>query len=317
MTKPVLLGIRGAWCLLASWVLLLSPNLYAQEGAVIEEIVVTGSYIKRDSFDSASPITILTAETIEANATTNLGEVLAAQTFNYGSDTQTNTYSARFQLGNVSQSNLRGLGSGATLDLIDGKRTNNPFLSNAMPQIAIARIDILKDAASATYGTDAVAGVVNLIPRKDYSGVTTSLFYTTDEGGDYDETAFEILMGSETVNGHFTMAARYSTREELKQVDRPEYIRDGFDRSGTGNPGDWLVPVRDATGAMVDQSPLAPGLQGAKMVDPGCGVFNGPGGADAGLSARRPQGRSDEGGATSRNPRSTAVASSQDRRSAR
>ena len=245
---------------------------YAEEG-VIEEIVVTGSYIKRDSFDSSSPLTIVDQEAISANATPNLGEVLVAQTFNYGTDFQTNTYSARFQLGNISQSNLRGLGPGATLDLIDGKRTNNPFLSNAMPQIAIERIDILKDGASALYGTDAVAGVVNLIPRKDFNGIKTSLFFTQDEGADFNETQLEILAGSETENGHFTLAGRYSTRGTLEQVERPKFLREGFERSGTGNPGDWLVPGRDATGAIVSSR---------RQTDPGCGVFDGPGGTDVG-----------------------------------
>ena len=157
MTKTARLGLGGLCGGLAA--LLFWPTvLIAQEGSVIEEIVVTGSLIKRDSFDSSSPLTVVTQEAIEANATPNLGEVLVAQTFNYGSDFQTNTYSARGQIGSVTPANLRGLGSGATLQLLDGLRTNNAFLNNAMPQIAIERIDILKDGASAIYGTDAVAG---------------------------------------------------------------------------------------------------------------------------------------------------------------
>lgn len=272
--------LAGLSCLAAALTLLPVSNVMAED--IIEEIVVTGSYIKRDSFDSSSPITIVDQASIAANATPNLGEVLVAQTFNYGTDFQANTYSARFQLGNISQANLRGLGAGATLDLIDGKRTNNPFLSNSLPQIAIKRIDILKDGASALYGTDAVAGVVNLITRKNFTGITMSLFHTEDKAGDFDEQQFEFLAGSATDNGHITFAGRYATRSALEQVDRPIYLRQGFERSGTGNPGDWLVPVRDGTGAMVDQNPLLPGIQGSRQVDPGCGAFNGPGGTDVG-----------------------------------
>ena len=205
--------------------LLLPPDLSAQEDESIEEITVTGSYIRRDSFDSSSPITIVDQELISANATPNLGEVLASQTFNYGTDFQTNTYAARGQGGNDSESNLRGLGAGATLDLIDGKRTNYPYLTNAMPQIALERIDILKDGASALYGTDAVAGVVNLIPRKDFRGIKMSLFYTQDGSSDFDESQFEFLTGTETANGHFSLAGRYSTRSTLEQVERPQYLR--------------------------------------------------------------------------------------------
>ncbi len=262
--------------------LTLLPVSNAMAEEQIEEIVVTGSYIKRDSFDSSSPITIVDQTAIAANATPNLGEVLVAQTFNYGTDFQTNTYSARFQLGNISQANLRGLGPGATLDLIDGKRTNNPFLSNSIPQIAIRRLDILKDGASALYGTDAVAGVVNLITRKNFTGVTTSLFHTQDDSNDFDEQQFEILAGAETDNGHITIAGRWSSRSALEQVERPKFLREGFERSGTGNPGDWLVPVRNGTGALVDQNALVAGIQGSRQVDPGCGAFNGPGGTDVG-----------------------------------
>lgn len=281
MKKTKRLGVlAGLSCFATTLALLPVSNAIAEEQ--IEEVVVTGSYIKRDSFDSASPLTIVDQASIAANATPNLGEVLAAQTFNYGTDFQSNTYAARFQLGNISQANLRGLGPGATLDLIDGKRTNNPFLSNSMPQIAIQRIDILKDGASALYGTDAVAGVVNLITRKNFTGVTTSLFHTQDDDNDFDEQQFEILVGSETDNGHIVIAGRYSTRSTLEQTERPKFLRQGFERSGTGNPGDWLVPVRDGTGAMVDQNPLVAGIQGSRQVDPGCGAYNGPGGTDVG-----------------------------------
>lgn len=144
--------VRWALCsLVLATTLTPATNLQAQSDSTIEEIVVTGSLIKRDSFDSASPLTVVDSEAIEANATPNLGELLVAQTFNYGTDFQTNTYAARSQDGATSAANLRGLGVGATLNLIDGKRSNNPFLTNAMPQIAIERIDILKDSASAIY----------------------------------------------------------------------------------------------------------------------------------------------------------------------
>jgi iron complex outermembrane receptor protein len=274
---------RASCCVLAALLLAPAQSLLAQDESQIEEIVVTGSFIKRDSFDSPSPLTVVDSEAIEANATPNLGEVMVAQTFNYGTDFQTNTYAARAQIGNISQSNIRGLGAGATLDLIDGKRTNNPFLTNSMPQIAIQRIDVLKDSAAALYGTDAVAGVVNIIPNKTYEGVTTSVFYTSDKNNDFDETQIEMLMGSAFDRGHFSIAGRYATRGTLRQTERPEFLRKGFDRSGTGNPGDWLVPQRDASGAIVDSNPNVPGHQDKRMVDPGCGAYDGPGGKDNGV----------------------------------
>lgn len=279
MTKPTR---RGVWAGAASFACAfgLLPGLPAsaqQENAAteLEEVVVTGSYIKRDSFDSASPITIVDQEAISNNATPNLGEVLVNQTFNYGSDFQTNTYGARPQIGSTTNANLRGLGTRATLDLIDGKRTASGNLTSALPQIAIDRIDILKDGASAIYGTDAVAGVVNIITRKNFSGTKFSAFYQRDKDDTLDEQQYEFIAGSDTDDGHITMAFGYKSRGALEQTERPEFLRGGFERSGTGNPGRWSVPVRDATGAITSSRTLR---------DPGCGVGadQWPGGTDVG-----------------------------------
>jgi outer membrane receptor for ferrienterochelin and colicin len=95
-------------------------------------------------------LTVVDSEEISDNATPNLGEVLVNQTFNYGSDFQTNTYAARSQVGTTTAANLRGLGERATLNLLDGKRGVGTNLNSTLPQIAIDRIDILKDGASAT-----------------------------------------------------------------------------------------------------------------------------------------------------------------------
>lgn len=234
----------------------------------MEEVVVTGSYIKRDSFDSASPLTVIDQVDISAQATPALGEILANQTYNYGSDFVSNTYAARSQEGNATSANLRGLGTGATLNLIDGRRSADSNLNRLMPQIAISRIDILKDGAAALYGTDAVAGVVNIITRKNFSGAEVSYFYTQDGEDDFYENSVEFISGTDTDNGHITVAASYRRKTTLEQTERPIFLTEGFERSGTGNPGDWLVPVRDATGAIVSS---------ARMTDPGCGVDNGSG----------------------------------------
>ena len=129
----------------------------------IEEIIVTGSLIKRDNFDSASPLQVLEAAEILAEATPALGEIIYNQTFNYGSDAFSSHYSVTNPEGSRTGANFRGLGGGATLTLLDGKRVLDSNLNNLIPQIAIERIDILKDGASAIYGSDAVAGVINVI----------------------------------------------------------------------------------------------------------------------------------------------------------
>ena len=267
---------RGIWMstILFVGAFSLHPTSIAMAENEIEEVVVTGSYIKRSRFDSASPLHVIDAVEIEAAATPSLGEILANQTFNYGSDVFSNNYTARFQEGNATSANLRGLGPNATLQLFDGKRVLNSNLNNFVPQIAIQRIDILKDGASALYGSDAVAGVVNIIPKKNFVGTQVSFFGTADSEGDQDEQVYSALFGSETEQGHITFAIEFRERSALGQLDRQEFLREGFSRSGTGNPGSFLVPDRDASGAVIGSS---------QQRDPGCGVAASPGGTDTSL----------------------------------
>ena len=254
------------------------PAALAADDDELEEVVVTGSYIKRDSFDSASPLTVLDQATIEASATANLGELIADQPYNYGTSFQTNTYAARPQVSNSSVANMRGLGTRATLNLIDGKRVIETNLVGSIPSVAIARMDILKDGASALYGTDAVAGVINVITRKNFSGVKTSFFFNeSDARDDFQEQVYDIIAGSDTENGHITMAASFKRIGELQIIERPEFARSQWSKSGTGHPGTWSVPNRDPVTGVLDGT-------ATRTPDPGCGVSNGPGGTD--LAAR-------------------------------
>jgi outer membrane receptor protein involved in Fe transport len=262
-------GKKGLLALTA--LLLASPFALAEQA--IEEVVVTGSLLKRDSFDSASPLKVIDDVELKAEATPALGEVIANQTFNYGSDVFSNNYTARFQEGNSTQANFRGLGSRATLNLIDGKRVLNN-LNNMIPQIAIQRIDILKDGAAALYGSDAVAGVLNVIPKTRFEGIETSVMYQSDYDGDIDESIFNMIFGTPTDNGHFAFAAEYRDRGKLEQTERNNYLKEGFSSSGTGNPGTYLVPTRDPLTGLVDGS--------EQLRDPGCGVAASPGGNGGG-----------------------------------
>ena len=185
---PGRLLLRGmSWLVLGA--LAWSFQVQADDDAddAIEEIIVTGSLIKRDNFDSSSPLQVLEAAEIEAEATPALGEIIYNQTFNYGSDAFSSHYSVTNPEGSRTGANFRGLGGGATLTLLDGKRVLDSNLNNLIPQIAIERIDILKDGASAIYGSDAVAGVINLIPRKAFQGAEIGAFFNTDHHRDHDE----------------------------------------------------------------------------------------------------------------------------------
>ena len=235
----------------------------------IEEIIVTGSLIKRDNFDSASPLQVLEAAEIEAEATPALGEIIYNQTFNYGSDAFSSHYSVTNPEGNRTGANFRGLGGGATLTLLDGKRVLDSNLNNLIPQIAIERIDILKDGASAIYGSDAVAGVINVIPKKAVQGAEIGAFFNTDHHRDHDEYVVNFVIGDTMDRGYFTLAMEHRERTGLAQTERANLLGRSVSSSGTGNPGSYNVPVRDAAGAIT-------GTQ--QMADPGCGVAESPGG---------------------------------------
>ena len=238
----------------------------------IEEIIVTGSLIKRDNFDSASPLQVLEAAEILAEATPALGEIIYNQTFNYGSDAFSSHYSVTNPEGSRTGANFRGLGGGATLTLLDGKRVLDSNLNNLIPQIAIERIDILKDGASAIYGSDAVAGVINVIPKKAFQGAEIGAFFNTDHHRDHDEYVVNFIIGDTMDRGYFTLAMEHRERTGLAQTERANLLGRSVSSSGTGNPGSYNVPVRDAAGAITGS---------AQTADPGCGVAESPGGNGA------------------------------------
>ncbi len=139
---------------------------------------VTGSSIKRLAAEAALPVQVLKADDLAKAGVTNAQEALNFVASNQSS-TQTSS-SVGASNGAASFADLRGLGAQRTLVLVNGKRmVNNPYLSaavdlNAIPFGTVERIEVLTDGASAIYGSDAIAGVVNFITRKEYSGISAS-----------------------------------------------------------------------------------------------------------------------------------------------
>ncbi|WP_456378133.1 TonB-dependent receptor plug domain-containing protein [Thiolapillus sp.] len=157
----------------------LSGMASAEEEAVkLEKEEVTGSHIKQIDIEGASPIAVISREDIEMSGLSTVADVLRQTPFNtFGSFRELSGTSFQSQ----AQVDLRGLGAGRTLVLIDGRRlpaspvTGNEAVDlNILPIAAVERIEILKDSASAVYGSEAIGGVVNIILRKDYEGVEIS-----------------------------------------------------------------------------------------------------------------------------------------------
>jgi iron complex outermembrane recepter protein len=235
----------------------------------VEEMVVTGSYIRRDTFDMASPVSVIDSTDIAEQGTAHMADIIKNQTFVFGTDFLSNSTASTFQNGTVSSANLRGLGAGATLTLLDGRRLASGNVNTLLPQIAIARMEILKDGGAALYGTDAVAGVINVIPRKGFEGLAIEGNVLSDQDGTWGERTVQLMGGTGNEDTHITAAFEYRDRDRLRQQDRPMYMRNGWSHSGVGNPGTYLVPTRNAQGQLTGSL--------ARTPDPACGIDPGAG----------------------------------------
>jgi outer membrane receptor protein involved in Fe transport len=206
-----------------------APSAFAQEGAdqVIEEVITTGSRIKRADLESASPVTVLSRDDILAAGITDVGYLLQRMPSMSGSPIGTTTNNG----GNGSvQVDLRGMGVDRTLTLVNGKRTVDGGDYQTIPATMIERVEILKDGASAVYGADAVAGVVNIITRKDFEGIevtaTSADFFDMKSG---QQRGISLIAGTAFEAGNFVFGAEYVDQEQAFQSDTPwDYFQDSY-----------------------------------------------------------------------------------------
>src|ERR1700731_3827290 len=169
-----------------------APNSSGSSNSELSEIVVTGSLIKRTDTETPSPVQIISADDIKNSGYTNVSDVLRTLSAN-GSGTLNQGFGQAFAAG-ASGIALRGLSVGDTLTLIDGQRMVSYPLSDdgersfvdvtAIPINAVEGIDVVKDGASALYGADAIAGVVNVKLKKSYVGSEFTMEAGTSQFGD-------------------------------------------------------------------------------------------------------------------------------------
>ena len=215
--------------------LLATPQVFAQEEAEdgaepVEKISIVGSRIRTDAFANDTPIDIISVEDAEQEGLKTLGELLRTSTAAAGSSQIT----AALTVGYVTDGGtgaetvgLRGLGANRTLILLNGRRAGpagtrgavSAFDLNSIPLSAIERVEILKDGASALYGSDAVAGVINIITKKgDDKTVTVDISQPFESGG--EDKRINISYGEEFAEGSFRVTADYRNTSELKRGDR-------------------------------------------------------------------------------------------------
>jgi len=226
------------------------------ETAVVEEVVVTGSYIKGSPEDAASPVDTITRNDFNLQGNPSLVEFIKRTPSITGVDGDTNTFQSNGLVG-VSNVNLRGLGPGRTLPLLNGARlapspravaeSGQQFVNiNAIPDIAIGRVELLKDGASSTYGSDAIAGVINFITRSDFRGIEVKGSWTDIDGADDDGNhEFGIIAGFGTDRLDVIAAFSYQERSRINTTERDWTLTDFADNprggvSGFGSPGTFI-----------------------------------------------------------------------------
>ncbi len=177
----------------------------ADQSGQAAEILVTGSRIARDGSQSPTPVTVLDSSSMNERAQTNVADALNELPSFRPAQTPAGS-SNRSQLAGSNFIDLRGLGSSRTLTLVDGKRfvpsagTGQVDLNN-IPSILIDRTEVVTGGASASYGSDAVAGVVNMVLKKDYEGIEGDLQYGQSQRNDNREFRAAFLAGTSLLDG--------------------------------------------------------------------------------------------------------------------
>ena len=201
----------------------------AQDGD-IEEVVITGSYIKGTGTDEASPVDVLNSDYIQKQGALTIGELTQKLAVSSGTENNPDSFTAGSTQG-TSNVNLRGLGLTSTLVLVNGKRQTiaaaiandgSVFVDTAtIPMAALERVEILKEGATATYGSDAVAGVVNFILRDDFDGVEVSLGHQTTATSSQDTSDVSILAGTNlSDNTNVMVAASFLQQDAMSSAER-------------------------------------------------------------------------------------------------
>lgn len=247
----------------------LAPNAVAQTSE--DTVIAVGSQIKRKAQeDFASPVANIGDQEIASTGAKSIADLTQTLTINTGAENNPDAFTQNGTTG-TSNINLRGLGVQSTLILLNGRRqvlsaatTNGGFnfvdTASLVPLIAIDNVEILKDGASATYGSDAVAGVVNFSTFQNYDGVKLSANYQTVDGFPSDELLLQGLFGKNFDNANFLGAISYTDRSPLTTEER-RLSRPQDDTSSLGNPGAFF--------------PVSGPLAGNPLIDPGCAAAGG------------------------------------------
>ncbi len=225
------------------------------EEAVAEEIVVTGSYIRGRANDAVLPVQVIDRGYIDRIGANTIADVIVKLSINSGSENQADAFTQN-QTQGTANVNLRGLGLSSTLVLVNGRRqTISGALANdgsvfvdtsSIPVDALERVEILKEGAASTYGSDAIAGVANFILRRDFEGFEINSGYQRVENGGQRDIDVGFVYGASSGSTNFLISGHYFDRSDLSSSERP-FISDNA-TSGLGKSYLLLAPATVASG---------------------------------------------------------------------
>jgi iron complex outermembrane recepter protein len=243
------------------------------EAKTLDTIEVTGSRIRRADMETSSPVFTIDRQTIENSGAATVGEFLQRSPAISGAATNPQVNNGGGA--GAATVDLRGLGVNRTLVLVDGRRwigtvsnANGAVDINSIPMGLIERVEILKDGASAIYGSDAIGGVVNFILRKNFDGLEASAFYGVSSRGDANTERYDAIFGMTGERGRLMLGASYDQEDSVSAADRTyssqpyqlyagEHGIGGTSRILTGR---YVVPRSAATGV--------------NLADPNCGTLS-------------------------------------------
>ena len=216
------------------------------DGTEVEALVVTGSRIKRTEFTSSAPIQVITAESSTLEGLVDTTEILQQSSLASGSFQVNNQLTGFVTTGGPGANtvSLRGLGATRTLVLLNGRRvgpagtrgTVGPVDLNVIPQGIVERFEILKDGASSIYGSDAVAGVINIITKSNFDGIEASAYANQSFDGGGESYRINASWGKTFDRGFINASVDWYKQEVLRRGDREDTscAKDLFNYPGGG-----------------------------------------------------------------------------------
>lgn len=264
----------------------LQANVEAEESS--QPIVVTGSNIRRSGYNERAPVQVFGEDSSELSVATTINDFVGNLPANAGSQLS-NVGTKNPNLIGASNFNLRNLGAGSTLVLINGRRAgkspladplgNQFFDLNTLPTAVVSRVDIQTDGASAIYGSEAVAGVVNIVTKLGFEGVE---FNARTDFGISDSHGFDLAVGAKNDRGAFAVYGSYFKSQKTFNTDFDFIVDRLIDRNGDGlvdttaNGATLNSRFLSTSGAPDEYRNFSTGVPtGAAIVDPDCAAAGG------------------------------------------